>query len=267
MKHHILLIALCALQIGCTNKSSSEKQNREESIIVTEMKSKITTDFIDHVVKELVVPQFESIDTLRYRNSDPERIVSRMTFKKDKEHGYYSFLLINGWVYGNIKGFPPKHYLYTIYGNITENNIDNPYKELSRGLSIWDDNDEYIYYHGDDPQEATAQYKDYLKKCEEEEKKSKKEETSEETQKEVRQFVIDGIRVVYSHRSSYTDIYKSEKKLKPNQIIKVIEKIGDNYNKGINYIGFLVDDLDYAATQCIMYPETGELYKVSNVNR
>lgn len=270
MKRFILLIALCILQIGCTNRSSSNKQDIEDPI-VTEMKSKVTTDYIENIVKELVVPQFESIDTMGYRNYEPDKIISRLHFGKDEERGDFFYLTICGWVYGNVKGLSKKHYQYTIFRTITKDNIDNPLNELRRGMTIWDDNDEYIYYMGDDPVKATAQYKEFKRKVEEENKKSKNEESSEDVQKEENQFIIDGIKVTYSHRSSYTYIYKSEKRLKPDQILRVIKDIGDiyhNYNEEIKHIGFLVGDLDYAAytygTQCIFYFEPSELYKIIN---
>lgn len=269
MKQLTVILVLIFVLLGCTNKTASVKQIDNEPKEVTEMKKKITVEYLEEIVKKLVVPQFESIDTLRYRNSDsPEQRVAKLQYKKDKYDSCYStFLILQGWVFAKVKNSSKQRYDFSILGKITEKNIDNPYEDLSHGLTIWDKNDVFIYSRGDDPVKATAEYKKYKKMIEEEKSKEIKEKKAEQIKTK---FAIEGITVEFFNRNGGSYHFKTEKELNPAQIIKAINTIGGNESNKMQYIVFFIGDLDYASyvykTQCIIYSESGAIYKVTNGN-
>lgn len=240
-----------------SNKSDSSyspptKHVKSEYAITTEMKEKITPDYLENIVKEIVVPHFETIDSIRYAHPEPEKISRDLKIKyKEWCNEYHAWIGLCGWVYGKAKSSSKQRYYFSIYDNITNKNIDNPYVDLKRELKIHDDNDIYIYYKGEDIIKANEDHKKW--------KDDKKKEDAK------RDFKIDGIRVKYSYQCGASYVYVSEKELTPQQVLKAINQIGENK---VNMIQFCVENIHYAdyvySTQCIIYKGSGDIYKVIN---
>lgn len=136
--------------------------------IMSEMRETITKDYLDKYVDDLLRPHFETIDSVR-RSYYPDYIKVEESYD-----GYHSYVHLTGFVYGKAKLSPNGPYYYSIHGNITYKNINNPVQD-SLDFYIDDKNDNYIYYKGRDLAEANKQRKEREKA----EKKSKQEKQAE----------------------------------------------------------------------------------------
>ena len=263
----ILANLICIFLIGCkpVSKHSSLEEISNEGRIPSEMKKKITTEYLNNIIKQVLEPQFASINEIQH-DTNLEKKAQTIKIEKDRfDEFYYATLVLNGVVYGTMHPSNTKRYRFSIIGRITEKNINNPFEDLRHSLVIFDENKEYVYYKGEDVAEANKNQKEFEKKMQEEIRKDEDVKREEEKKKEAgRNFSIDGIKVYFAFQEGTSYIYKTSKELMPEQIVRAINKIGD-YN---NVIQFYVDDTHYADyvynTKCIIFKSTGVIYKVKN---
>lgn len=266
----ILSNLICIFLIGCkpvSKHSSLEKEITNESKIPSEMKKKLTTEYLNNIIKQVLEPQFASISEIRH-DTDLEKKSQNIKIEKGRfDEYYYATIILNGVVNGTMYPSNLKRYRFSIVGRITEKNINDPFEDLKHDLVIFDENKEFVYYKGEDVVEANKKQKEFENKMQEEIRKDEAKKQKEEKKREAGcDFSIDGIRVYFAYQEGTSYVYKTSKELKPKQIVNAINKIGD-YN---NVIQFYYDDTHYADyvydTHCIIYKSTGYIYKVINGN-
>ena len=264
----VLVSLLNIFLIGCKPVSKQSSLGKEISIeekMPSEMKKKITTEYLNSIVEQVLEPQFASINEIRH-DTNLEKIAQTIEFKKGSfDEFYYANLILNGVVNGTLYPSNTKRYRFSIVGRITEKNINDPFEDLKHALVIFDENKEFVYYKGEDVAEANKNQKEFEKKMQEEIRKDEAKKREEEKRKEAgRIFSIDGIKVFFAFQEGTSYVYRTSKELKPEQIVRAINKIGE-YD---NVIQFYVDDTHYAdyvyGTKCIIFMSTGNIYKIVN---
>ena len=197
----VLVSLLNIFLIGCKPVSKQSSLGKEISIeekMPSEMKKKITTEYLNSIVEQVLEPQFASINEIRH-DTNLEKIAQTIEFKKGSfDEFYYANLILNGVVNGTLYPSNTKRYRFSIVGRITEKNINDPFEDLKHALVIFDENKEFVYYKGEDVAEANKNQKEFEKKMQEEIRKDEAKKREEEKRKEAgRIFSIDGIKVFF----------------------------------------------------------------------
>ena len=136
----ILANFICIFLIGCkpVSKHSSLEEISNEGNIPSEMKKIITTEYLNDIIKQVLEPQFASINEIQH-DTNLEKKAQTIKIEKDRfDEFYYATLVLNGVVYGTMHPSNTKRYRFSIIGRITEKNINDPFEDLKHSLVIFD---------------------------------------------------------------------------------------------------------------------------------
>lgn len=252
----VLFIVLCI--VFAVQYAEDEKLKRESDEKFRIRKEKkimfmntLNGDYLAKYSKEILKPHFDKIDSIKIWPTSPD--IEWLIFDYSKNE-YYVVFRASGDVVSGVSHYSEGSFFeFNFVDTLYESKIDEKEVRLQK-LQIYDNNKDRIY-----PIET-----DFSELKRKEEAKAR-EEARKKQQKNGNSFYVDGIHIKFKKYEGNSFVFETSNILNAEQVVKAIKQIGNG-----NMVQFYKGDNHYAdyvySTQCIIYKNTGTIYKVINGN-